>query len=351
MGLRSPKGLLMGDAWTAVNTDEYTLFYNPASMGRHQRDFTFYPFNPQITGTNPLGDMDRFEDFPDDPNGAADVLMNYPVHIGANIAPGFKLFNFGINFIASEQADMLLRNKIHPTLDVDYRSDRGFVMGVGVPLGPRRLGSKSISGQQTTIGVGAKYIKRRGIHDAYALTGTDLLDIIENSGETSDIIESLGIVEGDGWGFDAGFEHVVRQGPNQWVFGLAALDITDTEFDVPENEEMRTVAPNKAQVNLGMAWLYRTSLMRGSFALDVRGLTEEMEMMERLRLGVELGIPGISLLGGINSGYFSYGAAIDVGILKLTAGFYGAEVGGAYRRTRSKRFVIYLSLFDFSFDA
>jgi hypothetical protein len=351
IGIRSPRGLLMGDAWTAVNTDEYTLFYNPASMGRHSRDFTFYPFNPTVTGTNVLTDMDKFDNFPDTPSGVADVIMDYPVHIGTNITPGFKLFNFGFSLIASEQADILLRNRIHPTLDVDYRSDRGFVMGVGIPIGPGRISGKSTSGQQTTVGIGAKYIKRKGLFDGYSLTGTDLLDYINSEEDMDAIIRKLGLVEGSAWGFDAGLEHVIRSGSNQIIFGLAALDITTTDFDVPSNGENKTVAPNKDQVNLGAAWMHRSELFKGTFSLDIRGLTQEMETMERVRLGLELGTAGVSALAGFNAGYLSYGVAIDVGMLKATAGFYGVEVGGAYRRTESERFVIYLSLFDFSFDA
>ena len=95
--MRSPKALLMGDAYTAVNDDEYTLFYNPASLARHKSDLTLYPFSAQLSGTNVLSDMSRFSDFPSTPVGAADVLMDYPVHASAGIAPGFKLFNFGIS--------------------------------------------------------------------------------------------------------------------------------------------------------------------------------------------------------------------------------------------------------------
>lgn len=351
VGIRSPRGLLMGDAWTAVNTDEYTLFYNPASMGRHSRDFTFYPFNPTVTGTNVLSDMDKFDNFPDTPNGVADVIMDYPVHIGTNIVPGFKLFNFGFNLIASEQADLLLRNRIHPTLDVDYRSDRGFVMGLGIPIGPGRIGGKSVAGQQTTVGLGVKYIKRKGIYDGYSLTGTDLLDYIDSEEDMDEIVRRLGLVEGSAWGFDAGLEHVIRRGPNQVVFGLAALDITTTDFDVPKNDENKTVAPMKDQVNLGAAWMHRSAVFKGTFSVDIRGLTQEMEMMERVRVGLELGVPGVSALAGFNAGYLSYGVGVDVGFFKATAGFYGVEAGGAYRRTESERFVLYVSLFDFSFDA
>ncbi len=350
VGIRSPKGLLMGDAWTAVANDDFTLFYNPAALGRHQRDFTFYPINPSIGGTNVLGDMDRFNDLPDTPEGISDVMMNYPVNISTNFVPGFKLFNFGFSFIASEQADLLLRNKIAPTLDVDYRSDRGFVSGFAIPLGAGRVSGKSVFGQQTTLGVSAKYIKRRGIYNSFALTGTDILDAINDSAEIEDILNRLGMAQGSSWGFDAAFEHVVRNGSEQFVFSLVGLDLLNTEFDVPK-ESVSGVAPNRQQVNLAAAWHHRSSLLRGTFSLEFRDLTQERELLERTRLGVELGIPGISLLGGFNAGYYSYGVSVDAGAMKLTGGFYGLESGGGYKRIQSKRFIIYLSLFDFSFDA
>ncbi len=350
-GVRSPRALLMGDAWTAVANDDFTLFYNPAALGRHHRDFTFTPFNPTISGTNPLGDFDRFEDFPEDPVGIADRVMNYPVHVSTGIAPGLKLFNFGFNLIAQGQADLLLRNKIHPMLDVDIRYDRGFVTGVGVPLGSSRLKGNSIMGSQTTLGFGVKYIRRQGLQDSLALTGSDILDHLGGGGELADIQDMLGVVEGQSWGYDLGLEHVVRSGPQQVVLAVAVLDALGTEFDVPKNDDGKRVAKNEQQVNLGAAWMYRTALLRSTFSLDVRQLTQEMEMMERVRFGAEIGAMGFSALAGFNAGYLSYGAAIDVGLFKMTAGFYGVEVGGGYRRVQSKRFVIYLSLFDFSFDA
>ena len=265
VGIRSPKGLLMGDAWTSIANDDFTLFYNPAALGRHQRDFTFYPFNPTFGGTNLLGDMDRFSDLPDTPEGISDVMMNYPVNISTNFVPGFKLFNFGFSFIASEQADLLLRNKVAPTLDVDYRSDRGFVSGIALPLGTGRVSGKSNSGQQTTLGMSAKYIKRRGIYDSFALTGTDILDAINDGSDVDDILNRLGMVQGSSWGFDAAFEHVVRNGSEQFVFSIVGLDLLNTEFDVPK-DSVSKIASNRQQVNMGAAWHHRSSLLRGTFS-------------------------------------------------------------------------------------
>lgn len=351
LGIRSPRALLMGDAFTAVADDEYTLFYNPAALGRTSRDFTFTPVNPAISATNVLGDIKKYQDFPDTPSGVASLAMNQPLHAGVNMVPGFKLFNVGFSYFASESLDVLLRNRIHPTMDVDYRSDRGFALGTGIPLGSGRISGKKSSGHQTNLGVGVKYIKRRGLLDSLALTGTDLLNQINSGGTASDIVKGLGVVEGDAWGFDAALEHVVRSGPSQLVVSLSAMDITKTKFDVPKNSDNKTVANNRDQVNLGMAWMLRSTLFHSTFSMDVRSLNQQVDFLQRFRFGVELGVPVLSVLGGWNAGYYSYGVGLNLGIMKLMAGFYGVEAGNAYHQTESSRMILYLSLFDFSFDA
>ncbi len=347
---RSPRGLLMGDAFTAVNDDAFTLFYNPATLGRHKSDFTMYPINGSFNGTNVLSDMDRFEDFPNEPVGASDILLGYPVHASAGTAPGFKMFNFALTGIVSDSYDILLRNKANPTMDIDLRSDRGVAMGLAVPIGPGKITKKSTSGSQTSFGVGAKYIERSGIADQIGLMSPTVLNSLSQA-DLEDIVKGLGRVKGKGWGFDAGLEHVMRYGNTQLVLGLVALDITGTDFEVAANPNKLKVANNRDQVNIGAAFGQDYKLFHYVFSADVRALNEEMDFGKRLRTGVEVGIPGISLMAGMNSGYYSYGATVDLGFIKATGGFYEVEIGSKYRQIKSSRFVIYVSLFDFSFDA
>lgn len=348
--MRSPTGLLMGDAFTAVNDDEFTLFYNPASLGRHKNDFTIYPLNPRISGTNLLNDMERFEDFPDEPVGVSKVLMDYPAHASLGVAPGFKLFNVGVSFLANDSYDLLLRNPSHPMLSLDLRADRGVLVGVGIPIGPSRISRRSGSGSQTTLGLGVKYIERTGVKDTLALAGPTVLETLDQD-ELDKILKSLGKVKGIGYGFDAGLEHVIRSGNGQFVLGLSALDITGTDFKEAKNKDKLEVADNRDQINLGMAFGHDFKLFHYILSADVRALNEEMHFGKRLRLGAQVGIPGITLMGGINSGYYSYGATLDLKLVKLTAGFYDVEIGSKYKQIKSERFILYLSLFDFSFDA
>ncbi|MBA2404831.1 MAG: hypothetical protein H0V66_08675, partial [Bdellovibrionales bacterium] len=348
--LRSPKGMLMGDAFTAVNDDEYTLFYNPASLARHKNDLTLYPFAGHFSGTNVLADMDRFSDFPSEPVGVADVLMDYPAHASAGVAPGFKLFNVGVTFIANESFDVLMRNRSHPMMDLDVRSDKGVALGFGLPLGPGRLNKKSTSGQQTALGFSVKYVERTGIKDTMALTGPTVVDSLGRD-DMEDILKSLGRVKGTGWGFDAGMEHIIKQGNGQLVFGLSALDITGTEYKVDKNPDNLTVANTEDQVNFGVAGGHDFKLFHYVVSADVRSLNEQMDFGKRLRFGGQLGIPGLTFMAGLNSGYYSYGAQVNLAFMKLTAGLYDVELGSKYKQTKSRRFIIYLSLFDFSFDA
>jgi hypothetical protein len=348
--IRSPRALLMGDAFTAVNDDEFTLFYNPASLARHKRDFTLHPFNPQLHGTNLLNDLDRFQNFPEDPAEVSEVLMDYPAHASVGISPGFKFFNVGVTFLAQESYDVLLRDPSHPMLDLDLRSDKGIVIGVGIPLGPSRLSKKSQMGSQTSIGFTGKYLERTGIRDTLAISGPVVLESFGQD-ELKKLLESLGQVKGIGYGFDAGFEHIVKNGNSQFVIGLAALDITGTNFTEESTVDNLQVADIRNQINLGIAGGQNFGLFHYILSADVRGLNDEIEMGRRLRLGAEFGIPGLRAMAGLNSGYYSYGASLDLGFMNLTAGLYDMEIGPKYKQIKSSRFLIYLSLFDFSFDS
>jgi hypothetical protein len=348
--LRSPRGLLMGDAFTAVNDDEFTLMYNPASLARHKNDLTLYPFNPMVTGTNILSDVDKFEDFPKGPVEASEIIMDLPVHANAGIAPGFKFFNVGVTFLASESYDVLLRNKAHPMLDVDIRSDRGVLLGVGIPISSGRLSRKDKKGHQTSLGLTGKYIERSGVKDTLALSGPVVLEALGRD-EFKEIVLSLGKVKGVGWGYDAGVEHISRVGNSQIVASLVALDIGGTEFKVPNNPDNLRVSDTPSQVNAGLAAGQDFGLFNYILSADFRGLNQQSDSLKKVRLGAQIGIPGIQVMAGMNSGYFSYGATLDIGFAKFTAGLFDIEIGTKADQIKSKRFILYLSLFDFSFDA
>jgi hypothetical protein len=87
-----------------------------------------------------------------------------------------------------------------------------------------------------------------------------------------------------------------------------------------------------------------------TLAADFRPITAPIAFSRKFHLGAELSLPFITINAGWSEGYVSYGGSVKLWPVKLTAGFYSVELGSKFREQEAKRFVVYLSLFDFSFD-
>lgn len=336
---RSPRGLLMGDAYTAIADDEYTLYYNPAILARHQsKGFSFWPINPSLSVTNILKDPDQFSDSDSSTTGFADQFMDVPVHLGMNAAPGFKMGRFGITAIVNYATNFSLMNKVTPMLDIDHRFDKGFIAGYGMPL----------TGD-LAFGMSVKYLQREGILGTYNLVGKTMMDAI-SAGEPEAILEGLGQAKGSGWGVDFGLDYVKQSGSNMFTMGLSLLDVY-TILHTESNDLDTEVQTQPMQVNFGTSWSLQAAGFGWILSADVRHLESQMEFMRRVRLGTELKIsPLLSILAGYNSGGYSYGIKLDTGLINIYGGFYDVEIGEKVGQQRSSRGVLYFSIFDFTFE-
>ncbi len=354
---QSPKAILMGNAFTALADDEYTLFYNPAALGRNA-GFTMHVLNPEITITNALADMDKFEDIPsNDPVAITDRFIGYPVHLGLGVAPGFKMGSFGLTAIANTHTNFTIENRVHPLLKVDYRYDKGFVAGYAYDFigsktrkKPRKKGeARSAKGASANLGLSMKYIKREGIDNSFPIFGPELLVKISAADQDwHDIRESLGYSQGSSWGADAGFLYSYETRFSEFSTGLSVMDIGGTHFKVIKGNYK--VPRQPMYVNWGMAWQQDFTLFNYTLSLDLAPLNVDEPLRRKLRVGASFGIPMIDLYAGLSEGYASYGAAVDLWVFKLYAGFYGVEMGNDYKMKQSKRGVIYLSILDMSFQ-
>ena len=345
---KSPRGLLMGDAYTSLADDDFSLFYNPALLARHS-GFSFYPLNPAFSVVNVLAEPDKFNDMGETPTEIAGVIFDFPVHIGVDYAPGFKMGRFGLTALVNYNTNFNLQNQITPALDIDHRFDRGFVAGYGMPIfGNYKSGS---SGTQLAAGVAVKYIQREAIYGSYNLTGYSLLDAL-SAGDADTILESLGKINGNGWGFDAGFDYVTSSGAQTFSASLALLDIY-TLMHTESNEGDLKVQDQPMRVHFGTAY---TASAPGGFdftlSADIKHLEQQMELMRRLHLGVELNLtPAISVLAGLSAvDNYSYGVKFDMAIAKVYLGLYTSEIGEKLQQQESNRFLLYISLLDFTFE-
>ena len=342
---RSTKGLLLGDAYTARADDEFTLFYNPAALGRNT-GIQISPLNPQLGVTNALDEIDRFEDFPsDDPVAISDRLLGFPVFAQAGIFPGLKMATFGFNLFAQTRTSALLQNATHPTLDLDYRLDRGFVAGFAF-----NFGSKS-TGRRTSFGISLKHSQREGVTGMFDLFGTDLLSKISDSGSDlgiDEIRDSVGWSKGKAWGVDLGFEQAFKTQYSEFTWAASILDVGGTNYrrvsgdtDIPEQE---------MYINLGTNWKQNLGPFAYSFSVDLAPLNVYMPFMRRLHAGLEVEVPFVSFLAGYSEGFISYGAEVRLWPVKIIAGFYSSEMGVELKEFESKRAVFQLNLLDVDID-
>jgi hypothetical protein len=342
---RSTKALLLGDAYTARADDEFTLFYNPAALGRNS-GVEISPLNPQLGVTNALDEVDRFKDFPsNDPVAISDRLLGFPVYLQAGVFPGLKMATFGFNLFAQSRTSFLLQNQTHPFLDLDYRVDRGFVAGFAFNFGNTSKGS----GRRTSFGISLKHSQREGVKGLFDLFGTDLLTkIANNSTGIDEIRNSIGWSKGKAWGVDLGFEQAFKTSHSEFTWAASVLDVGGTNYrrvsgtaDIPEQDMF---------INVGTNWKQNMGPFAYSLSMDLAPLNIYMPFMRRLHAGLEIEVPFVSFLGGYSEGFVSYGAEIRLWPIKILAGFYSAEAGVELKEFESKRAVIQINLFDVDID-
>lgn len=353
---RSPQALLMGDAFTAIADDEYTLFYNPAALGRN-KGVSFTPLAPSFGVTDPLTGIDRFKNFPSTATGIANRIMDFPIYLQASAFPTVKMAQFGMSLFLNNKTSMVLRNATHPMLDLNYNYDRGFVAGFAYNLGvggttkkgKRGKKSETSAGQRLSIGFAVKHLNRQGLEGQFDLFGTKLLNTITNGSTTvSSLKNALGYSMGDAWGYDMGVEYSRVQGNSTFTAAYSILDIGGTRFT--KTEGTADVPMQKMIMNTGVAFKQDFGIMDYVVSADLHPLLGPVDFARQLHLGAKVGFPLIKAFGGFSEGYLSYGAAVEVWPFNLTAGWYGVESGAKYHQQESKRFILYLSLFDFSID-
>lgn len=346
---RSPKALLMGDAFTAVTSDEYTLFYNPAALGG-VKDVQLNPLNVTIGITNVLNDMDRITDLPSDAVGIAQKVMDFPIYTQLSTSPGFKMGPIGVSLIANNSASIALRNATHPFLDVDYRFDKGAVIGYAYSLGAggKRVKGRIQPGYRLSFGAAVKTINREGLQGSFSFFGTDLLNAVNGSADFGVIRKKLGYSKGHGYGGDLGVEGAMSS--SNWVLksGFSILDVADTKFS--RTEGFRKIPRQKMSMNWGSSFSQNFLLFDYTVAFDIHPINSSAELNSKLHFGVEAGIPGLKGYIGFNGGYASYGVRFSLWPFTVTAGLYSVELGSKYQENQGSRAIIYISLFDTDLD-
>lgn len=340
---RSPEALLMGDAYTSLSDDSNTLFYNPAALNRH-KGFSLSALNPTLGAPNFIGSNlsleNPFEDLPDTPSGITDKVIGVPLYAQAGISPTLKMQNFAFSLFALSKTKLVLENAIHPQLDINYRYDRGFIMGYAFSLGPSKK-----SGTSQSFGISVKHIKREGLEDVIDLFSPELIEQSENFDDYKKLRESLGYTRGSTWGLDLGYEFNYKRGSSRIATGISLLSIGGLSFK--RESGTKDIPKQEMALNLGVSYSKRLGVFGYDLAFDLHNLLDPLESLgSKVHLGSRLQTPLIDLYLGLNGGYFSYGLGVDLWPVRLLLGFYGVEIGGGYQQRESERIMLSINILD-----
>ena len=339
---RSPKALLMGDAFTAIADDEYTLFYNPAALG-FNKGIKLSLINPDSHTSNLLnpGTMTKLTTISSDPTKVAESLAGVPIDLHLSIVPTVKMRNFAISFFLNHRSHFNIKNAVHPVWGIDFIYDRGMVFGGAVDF--------KIAGGQSALGMSIKSMNRRGFSGNFDLFGPTILNKLnQGKADINSIRQSLGdATSRTTYGLDLGWMYKRKVSGSTLSLGLSVMDLFDTQFKRIEGS--RDLPNQEMLINFGAAWTSESTWLDYTISLDAHPINETLDFARRMHVGLNVAVPFVDVLFGWNGGYLSYGASVNVLLGKLTAGFYGTEVGSSFGQLEASRLIVYWSLLDVEF--
>jgi len=329
---RGVRPLGMGDAFTAVADDENALFYNPAGLSKIS-SFQLGILNPLIEVSEKSIDLvqDTQDADLDDTGEVADLLEEYVgehqhARIGLFPHVGFNVAGAGviIGGIGQGRVDADIRNPVWPEAHVDMILDYGALGGFGLEL--------PLTGLHA--GASLKFLQRESLSQIY--TATDIADP-----DFGDRLED-DLYSGSGFSADLGV-----------IYELGFVPVFDTNValvvqNIPEMD-MGDAKDVKTQANLGLSIEKSFSAFGLVGALDYKDLTgaieEDDDISKRIHLGAELRfLKFLAVRAGLNQGYLSAGATLDLWVLRFDFATYSEEVGAYAGQREDRRYVAQITL-------
>jgi hypothetical protein len=331
-GLRS---LGMGGAFTAVGKDPDALFYNPAAL--YDMGFKLNFLNPLIEvdqktvqiGKDVIDALDlKDEDMREERLRAlAKENNDRALYARTALFPGFAIQNFTIGFVGA--AEVHARLHTSPNGDTTAKVNGGYeygpIGGISFPV-PIKKGLR--------VGLAAKNITRTWVDETFTLeqVDDDSFDVMDYKHTNSDFSFDVGLL------YDLSFLPSLRP-----KIGFALLDLTGLDF--------KEGGKIPARANLGISMSKKLPVASELMAaVDYEDITHQYKqdgsLRKRLHLGAEAAFLGRHLIvrTGMNQGYGSFGAAIDLWLLKLAYAYYSEEIGAGTAPERSQRHLAMVSL-------
>jgi hypothetical protein len=317
----------MGGAFTAVADDEQAIFYNPAGLaGIKGFSANYIAIDLQASTDLILGYRDSKEALNNLSGDSLNVIMGKNVFARGQFAPSFVMPNFGLAIITDGQVAIFAQNEALPQITLGHQTTNGLQAAYGISFGDRR----KRGGSELRVGIGAKLLWRRG--------GYKLLTLEEVLTISEDTFHSVAGSFQQGYGGDVGVQWVKPFTKNfELLAGAAMTDIGDITFGAG-------IDSIKSNLSLGVAGRFLFPSGQVIVAYDYRHAMDPADWRKKNHVGAELALPLLSIYGGINQVYPTYGAAFDLWLVRVTAYSSAEEFGGLAQQAPVRTYVLKLAL-------
>ena len=332
-GWTSARAMGMGNAYSAVVSNSDALFYNPAGLSRI-KGFNWTVFDPH-GGINGLDTVQRIQNIAANSSKNQSVanevsgFYGHPVFAEAGVKTAFTIPNFGVAGYGNSNAGFALDNPAYPNLNLDYFVDYGVTVGGSLDLVPDAV----------QIGMVARRFNRTGTTET--LTAGQLATM--NSSQLQQELQRRGTA----YAVDVGMLFT-SPAPTHPTFSVVWKDLGNTSF----SHDSGIGAPQPIPSNMLAGFSFELSAplisLRPSVDYDYINRSD-IASLNKVHIGLELGLPLIDIRAGLNQGYYTAGVGVDFGLLHLDAATYGVELGNYPGQHQDRRYVAQVT-FEFGFD-
>jgi len=317
----------MGGAFTAIADDSNAIFYNPAGLSR----LNTWSFELPLVAETSNSNVDIYDEVQDiDFDSTTETTDFIRRHLGETadfrlgLVPNFVKKNFGLALLAQAKTSLRFDNAAFPETSVRAQGTGSAHVAL----------AHSFLDDTLSVGATVKYIQAATLDETYTaqqIAGSNFDQTIEDD-----------FYDGSGLGVDLGAIYTLPF-KLESTLGLSIINVGGVDLgDAGEIDQ---------QVNIGVAakhsfekisWMH---FVGGADLVDIftQAGTDD-DYFKRVRLGFEVQMPVLTLRTGIYQGYVSYGASINLKIVKLEYASYAEEVGAFAGDSADRRHVVQLAL-------
>ena len=322
----SVRALGMGNAYSAVVNDGDSLFYNPAGLAA-VTGFHFTIADPHV-GYGGSDAINSLKDLNGSSNTSSIInkLYGKPIWLGGGAKSVFYIPYFAVGGFTSADISAGVHNPAYTEINLNYFGDYGLTAGVGFDIIPAIW----------HVGVAGRRVNRTGNN---LTVGAGELATLKSETLTAKLKN-----RGNGYGVDLGSQITVPTPFIKPTVSFVWRNAGQTAFSWDEG--LAAPPPIKDEMLAGAAVeLAVPPFFSITPSIDYKYITRTEEQIgKKLHLGIEATILMLAVRAGLNQGYYTLGAGVDLGLLRVDAATYGVELGEYPGQLEDRRYVVQATL-------